>query len=208
MELKLLDKNGKAAKKSVTVSDTLFGREFNEALVHQLVVSYMANARFATRSQKTRGTVKHTTRKPYAQKGTGNARSGMTSSPIWRGGGRTFPNSPDENFSHKMNRKAYRVGMRSILSQLVRQDRLSIVEEFKLETPKTKQLVDKIKHMGYTQGVLVLTDAFDQNLYLSSRNLTNVMIVEAQYADPVSLVQFPHVVATAGALKKLEEMLA
>ena len=108
MELKLLDKNGKSAKKSVTVSDATFGREFNEALVHQLVVAYMANARVATRSQKTRGTVKHSTRKPYAQKGTGNARSGMTSSPIWRGGGRTFPNSPDENFSHKMNRKAYR----------------------------------------------------------------------------------------------------
>jgi large subunit ribosomal protein L4 len=132
----------------------------------------------------------------------------MTSSPIWRGGGRTFPNSPDENFSHKMNRKAYRVGMRSILSELVRQERLSIVEEFKVETPKTKQLVNKIKDMGYTQGVLVLTDAFDENLYLSSRNLTNVMVVEAQYADPVSLVQFPNVVATAGALKKLEEMLA
>jgi len=208
MELKLLDKNGKSAKKSVTVSDATFGREFNEALVHQLVVAYMDNARVATRSQKTRGTVKHSTRKPYAQKGTGNARSGMTSSPIWRGGGRTFPNSPDENFSHKMNRKAYRVGMRSILSELVRQERLSIVEEFKLETPKTKQLVDKIKDMGYTQGVLVLTDAFDENLYLSSRNLTNVMVVEAQYADPVSLVQFPNVVATAGALKKLEEMLA
>ena len=208
MELKLLDKNGKAAKKSVTVSDALFGREFNEALVHQLVVAYMAKARVATRSQTTRGTVKHSTRKPYAQKGTGNARSGMTSSPIWRGGGRTFPNSPDENFSHKMNRKAYRVGMRSILSELVRQERLSIVEEFKVETPKTKQLVDKIKDMGYIKGVLVLTDAFDENLYLSSRNLTNVMVLEAQYADPVSLVQFPNVVATAGALKKLEEMLA
>ena len=196
------------AKAEVANTRPLFGREFNEALVHQLVVAYMANARVATRSQKTRGTVKHTTRKPYAQKGTGNARSGMTSSPIWRGGGRTFPNSPDENFSHKMNRKAYRVGMRSILSELVRQERLSIVEEFKVETPKTKQLVNKIKDMGYTQGVLVLTDAFDENLYLSSRNLTNVMVVEAQYADPVSLVQFPNVVATAGALKKLEEMLA
>ena len=208
MELKLIDKNGKAAKKGVTVSEGTFGREFNEALVHQVVVAYMANARTATRAQKGRDTVAHTTHKPYAQKGTGNARAGMTSSPIWRGGGRAFPNSPNENFSHKVNRKAYRAGMQTILSELVRQERLSVVEEFNVDTPKTKALAEKIKGMGYSEGVLVLTDGFDENLYLSSRNLTNVMIVEAQYADPVSLVRFPNVVATAAAVKKLEEILA
>lgn len=208
MELKLIDKNGKAAKKGVTVSEGTFGREFNEALVHQVVVAYMANARTATRAQKGRDNVAHTTHKPYAQKGTGNARAGMSSSPIWRGGGRAFPNSPNENFSHKVNRKAYRAGMQTILSELVRQDRLSVVEEFNVDTPKTKALAEKIKGFGYTGGVLVLTDGFDENLYLSSRNLTNVMVVEAQYADPVSLVRFPNVVATAAAVKKLEEILA
>jgi large subunit ribosomal protein L4 len=208
MELKLVDKSGKLAKKGLTVSDDTFGREFNEALVHQVVVAYMANARTATRAQKGRDTVAHTTHKPYAQKGTGNARAGMSSSPIWRGGGRAFPNSPNENFSHKVNRKAYRAGMQTILSELIRQDRLSVVEEFNVETPKTKALAAKIKGMGYEGAVLVLTDGFDENLYLSSRNLTNVMVVEAQYADPVSLVRFPNVVATAGAVKKLEEMLA
>ncbi|MBA3695833.1 MAG: 50S ribosomal protein L4 [Methylotenera sp.] len=208
MELKLIDKNGKAAKKGVIVSEGTFGREFNEALVHQVVVAYMANARTATRAQKGRDTVAHTTHKPYAQKGTGNARAGMSSSPIWRGGGRAFPNSPNENFSHKVNRKAYRAGMQTILSELVRQERLSVVEEFVVDTPKTKALAEKIKGMGYAEGLLVLTDSFNENLYLSSRNLTNVMVVEAQYADPVSLVRFPNVVATAGAVKKLEEMLA
>ncbi|MEO6118620.1 MAG: 50S ribosomal protein L4 [Methylotenera sp.] len=208
MELKLQDKNGKAVKKGVTVSDETFGREFNEALVHQVVVAYMANARTATRAQKGRDTVAHTTHKPYAQKGTGNARAGMSSSPIWRGGGRAFPNSPNENFSHKVNRKAYRAGIQTILSELVRQERLNVVEEFVVATPKTKALAEKIKGMGYEGAVLVLTDSFDENLYLSSRNLINVMVVEAQYADPVSLVRFPNVVATAAAVKKLEEMLA
>lgn len=208
MEITLLDKNGKASKKGLTVSETTFGREFNEALVHQVVVAYMANARTATRAQKTRATVAHTTHKPYAQKGTGNARAGMSSSPIWRGGGRAFPNSPNENYSHKVNRKAYRAGMQAILSELVRQDRIAVVEDFKIEAPKTKQFVQKIKGMGYDGGVLLLTDGFDENLYLSSRNLPNVLVIEAQYADPVSLVRFPKVLATTGAVKKLEEMLA
>ena len=208
MEIKLIDNNGKAAKKGLAVSEVTFGREFNEALVHQVVVAYMANARTATRQQKGRDTVAHTTHKPYAQKGTGNARAGMSSSPIWRGGGRAFPNSPDENFSHKVNRKAYRAGMQTILSELVRQDRIAVVEDFKIETPKTKQFVEIIKSLGYADGVLIRTDGFDENLYLSSRNLINVMVVEAQYADPVSLVRFSKVLATAGAVKKLEEMLA
>lgn len=208
MELKLIDVNGKPAKSGVEVSDVTFGREFNEALVHQVVVAYMANARTATRAQLGRGNVSHTTHKPWNQKGTGRARSGMSSSPIWRGGGRAFPNSPDENFSHKVNRKAYRAGMRSILSELARQERLSVVEDFKVDTPKTKLLAEKVKNLGYTDGLLVLVDGFDENLYLSARNLTNVMVVEAQYADPVSLVRFPNVLATKGAVKKLEEMLA
>ena len=208
MELKLIDLNGKPVKKGVDVSDATFGREFNEALVHQVVVAYMANARTATRAQKGRDTVAHSTKKPYAQKGTGNARAGMSSSPIWRGGGRAFPNSPNENFSHKVNRKAYRAGMQTILSELVRQDRIAVVEDFKIETPKTKQFVEKMKSLGYADGVLILTDGFDENLYLSSRNLINVMVVEAQFADPVSLVRFSKVLVTAGAVKKLEEMLA
>ena len=208
MELKLIDNNGKAAKKGVAVSEATFGREFNEALVHQVVVAYMANARTATRAQKGRDTVNHTTHKPFAQKGTGRARAGMSSSPIWRGGGRAFPNSPNENFSHKVNRKAYRAGMQTILSELARQERFTVIEEFKVDTPKTKNLVEKIKGLGYAEGVLVLTDSFDENLYLSSRNLPNVLVVEAQFADPVSLVRFPNVVATVGAVKKLEEMLA
>ena len=208
MELKLIDKNGKAAKGGVEVSDVTFGRDFNEALVHQVVVAYMANARTGTRKQKDREEVHHSTKKPFNQKGTGRARAGMTSSPLWRGGGRTFPNSPDENFSHKLNKKMYRAGMQSILSELVRQDRLTVVEEFSIEAPKTKMLADKIKGMGCAQGVLVLTDNFDENLYLSARNLPHVLVVEAQHADPVSLVRFPRVIATRNAVKKLEEMLA
>lgn len=208
MEIKLIDNNGKPTKASLELAEVTFGREFNEALVHQVVVAYQANARTATRAQLGRGNVSHTTHKPWNQKGTGRARAGMSSSPIWRGGGRAFPNSPDENFSHKVNRKVYRAGMRSILSELLRQNRLSVVQEFTVDTPKTKALVEKIKGMGYAEGVLVLVDGFNENLYLSARNLVNVMVVDAQYADPVSLVRFPNVVATAGAVKKLEEMLA
>ena len=158
--------------------------------------------------QKDREEVRHSTKKPFNQKGTGRARAGMTSSPIWRGGGRTFPNAPDENFSHKVNKKMYRAGMQSILSELVRQDRLTVVEEFAVDAPKTKLLADKIKGMGCTQGVLVVTDNFDENLYLSARNLPHVLVVEAQHADPVSLVRFPRVIVTTNAVKKLEEMLA
>jgi len=208
MELKLIDKNGKTAKSGVEVSEATFGREFNEALIHQVVTAYMANARVATRAQKGRDTVSHTTHKPWNQKGTGRARSGMSSSPIWRGGGRAFPNSPDENYSHKVNRKMYRAGMRSILSELVRQDRIAVVDEFSVDAPKTKLFADKIKSMNVGESVMVVTDSFDENLYLSSRNLPHVLVVEAQYADPVSLVHFPKIIVTKSAVKKLEEMLA
>jgi large subunit ribosomal protein L4 len=208
MEFKILDNQGKLSKKTLTASDAIFGEDFNEALIHKLVVSYMSNARSGTRSQKTRAEVKHSTRKPYRQKGTGNARAGMTSSPIWRGGGRAFPNRTDENFVKKVNKKAYRAGMKSILSELVRQDRLSIVEEFKVEAPKTKDFIAKIKSLGVTDRVLILVDSFDENLYLSSRNLPHILVIEARYADPVSLVHFPKVIATAGSVKQLEEMFA
>ena len=208
MEFKILDKSGKDSKKIHKASDEIFGSEFNESLIHQLVTSYMSNGRSVTRAQKTRGEVKHSTRKPFRQKGTGNARAGMTSSPIWRGGGRAFPNRPDENYTQKINKKAYRVAMKSILSELVRQERLSIIEEFKVESPKTKQFVEKIKTLGITENVLVLIDSFDENLYLSSRNLINVLVVEAKYADPVSLVHFSKVIATTEDVKQLEEMFA
>jgi|TARA_B110001454_G_scaffold147707_1_gene137111 large subunit ribosomal protein L4 len=208
MEFKILNNQGKLSKKTLTASDATFGIDFNESLIHKLVVSYMSNARSGTRSQKTRREVKHSTRKPFRQKGTGNARAGMTSSPIWRGGGRAFPNRTDENFVKKVNKKAYRAGMKSILSELVRQDRLSIVEEFKVEAPKTKDFIAKIKSLGVTDRVLILVDSFDENLYLSSRNLPHILVIEARYADPVSLVHFPKVIATAGSVKQLEEMFA
>ena len=208
MEFKILDNQGKLSKKTLTASDKIFGEDFNEALIHKLVVSYMSNARSGTRSQKTRAEVKHSTRKPYRQKGTGNARAGMTSSPVWRGGGRAFPNRTDENFVKKINKKAYRVGMKSILSELVRQDRLSIVEEFKVEAPKTKDFIAKMKSLGVTDRVLILVDSFDENLYLASRNLPHILVIEARFADPVSLVHFPKVIATTGSVKQLEEMFA
>ena len=208
MEFKILNNQGKLSKKTLTASDAIFGEDFNEALIHKLVVSYMSNARSGTRSQKTRAEVKHSTRKPYRQKGTGNARAGMTSSPVWRGGGRAFPNRTDENFIKKINKKAYRVGMKSILSELVRQDRLSIVEEFKVEAPKTKDFIAKMKSLGVTDRVLILVDSFDENLYLASRNLPHILVIEARFADPVSLVHFPKVIATAGSVKQLEEMFA
>jgi large subunit ribosomal protein L4 len=205
MELKLINNEGQSTA-SVNASDVAFGREFNEDLVHQVVIAYMANARTATRAQKGRSEVAKSTRKPFRQKGTGNARAGMASSPLWRGGGKTFPNSPDENFSHKVNKKMHRAGMQAILSELARLGRLQVVEEFKIDSPKTKQMVQKIKALGF-ESVLVVTDDLDENLYLSSRNLPHVLIVEAQHADPVNLVRFPNVLMTRAAVKKFEEML-
>ncbi|MDP2783205.1 MAG: 50S ribosomal protein L4 [Sulfurimicrobium sp.] len=205
MELKLINNEGQATA-SVNASDVAFGREFNEDLVHQVVIAYMANARTATRAQKGRSDVAKSTRKPFRQKGTGNARAGMASSPLWRGGGKTFPNSPDENFSHKVNKKMHRAGMQAILSELARLGRLQVVEEFKMDSPKTKQMVQKIKALGF-DSVMVVTDDVDENLYLSSRNLPHILIVEAQHADPVNLVRFPNVLMTRAAVKKFEEML-
>jgi len=206
MQVELLNDQGQAAS-NIDVLDTVFGRDYNESLVHQIVVAYQANARQGTRAQKDRGTVKHSTKKPFKQKGTGRARAGMTSSPIWRGGGRAFPNTPFENFTQKVNKKMYRAGMASIFSQLVRDGRLAVVESLKLESPKTKVLADKFKAMNL-ESVLVIADEVDENLYLASRNLPNVMVVEPRYADPVSLVFFKKVIVTKAAVAKLQEMFA
>ena len=206
MQLELLNDQGQAASK-VDAPETVFGREYNEALIHQIVVAYQANARQGTRAQKTRTQVRHSTKKPFKQKGTGNARAGMTSSPLWRGGGRAFPNTPDENFSQKINKKMYRVAMSVIFSQLVRDGRLSVVESLKVDSPKTKGLVDKFKAMNL-ESVLVIADAVDENLYLASRNLRNVLVVEPRYVDPLSLVYYRKVLVTKDALGKLQEMFA
>ena len=206
MQLELLNDQGQAASK-VDAPETLFGRDYNEALVHQLVVAYQANARQGTRAQKDRAQVKHSTKKPFRQKGTGNARAGMTSSPLWRGGGRIFPNSPFENFSHKLNKKMYRAGMASILSQLARDGRLAVVESIKVDSPKTKLLAQKFKDMKL-DSVLVIADEVDENLYLASRNLGNVLVIEPRHADPVSLVHYKKVLVTKGAIDQLKEMFA
>ena len=206
MQLELLNEQGQAASK-VDAPETLFGRDYNEALVHQLVVAFQANARQGTRAQKDRATVKHSTKKPFRQKGTGNARAGMTSSPLWRGGGRIFPNSPLENFSQKLNKKMYRAGMAAILSQLARDGRLAVVESMKVDSPKTKQLAARFKSMGL-DSVLVIADEVDENLYLASRNLGHVLVIEPRYADPVSLVHYKKVLVTKGAIDQLKEMFA
>jgi large subunit ribosomal protein L4 len=206
MELKVINDKGEA-QKSVDASESLFGRSYNEALVHQVVVAYNANGRQGTRAQKTRAEVRHSTKKPWRQKGTGRARAGMTSSPLWRGGGRIFPNKADENFTQKLNRKMYRAGMAAILSQLVREDRLSVIEAFSIAEPKTKVLAGKLRDLGLDH-VLILTDALDENLYLSARNLPNVMVLEARHADPVSLMRYEKVLVTKAAVKHLEESLA
>ena len=206
MQLELLNDQGQATSK-VDAPDTLFARDYNEALVHQVVVAFQANARQGTRAQKNRETVKHSTKKPWRQKGTGRARAGMTSSPLWRGGGRIFPNSPDENFSHKLNKKMYRAGMASILSQLARDGRLAVVDSIKVDAPKTKLLAAKFKAMGL-DSVLVIADSVDENLALASRNLANVLVVEPRYADPLSLVFYKKVLVTKGAIEQLKEMYA
>jgi len=206
MELKLINEQGQSTS-SVSASDAAFGREYNESLVHQVMTAYMANGRQGTRAQKDRGEVKHSTKKPWRQKGTGRARAGMSSSPLWRGGGRIFPNRPDENFSHKLNRKMFRAGLSSILSQLAREERLAVVETFTVDAPKTKLLAQKLKGMGL-DNVLIITDTIDENLQLSSRNLPHVNILTVANADPVSLIRHDKVIVTRSAVAKIEEMFA
>ena len=206
MQLEVLNEQGQAAAK-VDAPETVFGREYNEDLVHQIVVAYRANARLGTRAQKDREQVKHSTKKPFRQKGTGRARAGMTSSPLWRGGGRIFPNSPDENFTQKVNKKMYRAGMASIFSQLAREGRLAVVDSLKVDSPKTKPLAAKFKAMNL-DSVLVIAEEVDENLYLASRNLVNILVVEPRYADPLSLVHYKKVLVTKGAMDQLKEMFA
>ena len=203
MELKVIDAKGQVSG-SLNASDALFAREYNEALVHQLVTAFLANARSGNRAQLTRAEVKHSTKKPWRQKGTGRARSGMTSSPIWRSGGRAFPNKPTENFAQKVNRKMYRAGMAAILSQLVRDERLFVIDELSVATPKTKAFAEQVKNLGMEQ-VLFVTKQLDENVYLSSRNLPNVLVLEAQQADPYSLLRYKKVVMTKDAVAQLEE---
>ena len=206
MQLEFLNAQGQPADK-FDVSPEVFGRDFNEDLVHQIVIAYQANARLGNRAQKDRAVVKHSTRKPWKQKGTGRARAGMTSSPLWRGGGKIFPNSPDENFTHKVNKKAYRAGMRSLFSQLAREGRLVVVDSFTVDAPKTKLVAEKCKAMGF-DSVMIIADGTDENLFLAARNLPNVLVVEPRYADPLSLLFYKKVVMTQGAVSQLQEMLS
>ncbi|MBA3478286.1 MAG: 50S ribosomal protein L4 [Lautropia sp.] len=206
MELKVLNDQGQSAG-TVAAVDTVFGRDFNEPLIHQVVVAYQANARSANRAQKDRSEVRHSTKKPWRQKGTGRARAGMTSSPMWRGGGRIFPNKPDENFSQKVNKKMYRAGMCSILSQLAREDRLAVVDAITLEAPKTKLLASRLRALGMESSTLILTDSQDENLLLAARNLPHVLVLEARHADPLSLVHYGKVLITRSALSQVQEML-
>lgn len=201
MELALKD-----AKGALEVSEATFGREYNEALVHQVVVAYAAGARQGSRAQKTRSEVAGGGKKPWRQKGTGRARAGTIRSPIWRSGGVTFAAKPQDH-SQKVNKKMYRGALKSILSELVRQDRLLVVENFSVDAPKTKQLVAKLKELDL-QDVLIVTKEVDENLFLASRNLHKVDVRDVQGIDPVSLIAFNKVLFTADAVKQLEETLA
>ena len=207
MDLKLINDSGKPAA-TVAASDSLFGREYNEALIHQLVTAYQANARSGNRAQKGRADINKSHKKPWAQKGTGRARAGQANSPLWRGGGKIFPSSPDENFSQKVNRKMFRAGIASILSQLVREGRLSVVDQIALDAPKTKLLAQKIKALGLSGTILVVVDALHDNVHLSSRNLQGVLVLETREVDPVSLVRFDHVLLTRASVTQFEEILA
>ena len=206
MELKLTTATGKASTKSIEVSDANFSREFNESLVHQAVTGYLAGARTGTRAQKTRSEVSGGGKKPWKQKGTGRARSGTIRSPIWRSGGITFAAKP-KDWSQKLNRKMYRAAIQSILSELVRTDRLVVVDSFTVDAPKTKDMVERLGKLG-TSNVMIVTEDMSDNLFLSTRNLHQVGVCDANNIDPVSLIRFEKVIITADAVKKIEETLA
>lgn len=206
MELKLTTATGKASTKSIEVSDANFSREFNEALVHQAVTGYLAGARSGTRAQKTRSEVRGGGKKPWKQKGTGRARSGTIRSPIWRSGGVTFAAKP-KDWSQKLNRKMYRAAIQSILSELVRTERLVVVDSFAIDAPKTKDMVERLGKLG-TSNVMIVTADMSDNLFLSTRNLHHVGVCDANNVDPVSLIRFEKVIMTADAVKKIEETLA
>ena len=206
MELSLTTATGKASKKTIDLPEAIFAVDFNEALIHQAVTAYLAGARAGTRAQKTRSEVSGGGKKPWRQKGTGRARAGTIRSPIWRGGGRTFAAKP-QDYTQKLNKKMYRAAMRSILSELVRQERLVVIDDFSMDAPKTKELADKLSSLGM-ESVMLVTHDMTESLYLSSRNLYKIGICEAGYVDPVSLVRFDKVLMTVSALKKIEETLA
>lgn len=206
MELNLTTATGNDSKSTVELSDTVFGRDFNESLIHQVVVAYMNGARSGTKAQKTRSQVRGGGAKPWNQKGTGRARAGTIRSPIWRGGGKTFAATP-RNYEQKINRKMYRGAMSSIVSELIRQERLILVDKFELEAPKTKDLADKLNKLNVTD-VLIVTEEVSENLYLASRNLYKVGVCDIAAIDPVSLVGYEKIVMTGSAVKKLEEVLA
>lgn len=208
MELKLVTNTGEQSSDSVSLSDATFTKEYNEALIHQVVNAYLAGARAGTRGHKNRSAVRGGGAKPWRQKGTGRARAGTIRSPIWRTGGKTFAIVGGQDFSQKVNKKMYRGAMCSILSELIRQERLVAVSDFAVEAPKTKLLNEKLSGMGLDGKVLIVTAAEDASLVLASRNMKNVDVVEAKRIDPVSLVGFDKVVVTADAIKQVEEMFA
>lgn len=208
MELKLINVQGQDAG-SLAVNETVFGREYNESLVHQVVNAFLANARTGNRKQLTRAEVSHSTKKPWRQKGTGRARSGTTSSPVWRSGGRAFPNTPEENFSQKVNRKMYRAGMAAILSKLVADGRLIVANELNIDTPKTKSFVAALNNMSLAnETVLVVVDELSENVYYASRNLPTVLVLEAHQIDPYSLLRCNKIVFTQKAIERVQEQWA
>lgn len=191
---------------SIDVSDSVFDRAYNESLVHQLVTSYLANARSATRAQKGRSEVAGSTRKQWRQKGTGRARTGAASNPLWSGGGKIFPNKPTENFSKKINRKMYRAGMCTIFSQLLRNSKLIAVSEFQIESKKTKDFLQKLRNFQL-ENVIIITDEVGENLYLASRNVPNIKVIDVDLMDPISLLSYENVVITREAVDKIESVL-
>lgn len=207
MKVSVMNQAGVKGGSDLEVSDDTFAADFNESLVHQIVVAYQANARLGTRAQKNRSAVRGGGAKPYRQKGSGQARAGTIRSPLWRGGGKVFPSSPLENFSHKVNKKMHRAGMRSILSELLRQDRIVAVDSFTMDTPKTKSLTERLTKLG-APDVLIITDNRDENLHLSARNLHKVDVRDVTTIDPVSLIGHEKVIMTVAAIKRLQEILA
>lgn len=205
MELTVINQQGKRVE-PIEVSDTLFKRPYNATLIHQLITAFLANARFASRAQLTRAEVKHSTRKPWRQKGTGRARAGMSSSPVWRGGGRAFPSSPLENFSQKVNRKMYRAGMAAILSKLVQDGRLQVIDQLVVASPKTKDFVALLDKLDRGKEILCITKEMDENLYRSSRNLRSALVMDAIYTDPYSLLRFKRVFVTLDAVQYFEKL--
>jgi large subunit ribosomal protein L4 len=208
MELKVINTQGMDAG-VLQVNDAVFARDYNEALVHQVVNAFLANARSGNRAQKTRSQVAKSTRKPWKQKGTGRARAGMASSPLWRGGGRIFPNTPEENFSQKINRKMYRAALASIVSQLVRDNRFIVADTINVDSPKTKNFVQVLKNMSLSDGkLLVIVSELTEDLFLATRNLPNVLVLESYQVDPYSLLRFDRVLFAKSAVEELQGQFA